>query len=878
MVPSRQRAHSLRLAYSAAQLQAGRRVWSTPDVVTLEAWITREVEARAASAGTSVPRTLSAAQEWLLWRQCAAEATREWDLINRRALAEALRRASALAADNGIDVYRFPFVPGTEPALLQEVQRAVDERCRALGAASIASAAAGLAGGGLTSPAQAAGFLRVSPRLASLLGVSQGAPAAEHAGLKRPKVVIAPDDLTELELIAQWCRAQIARRPEGRLLVVLPGSAGARERLATLIQQTLDPQPWLGFDSRSAHSVVAIEGGSPLARNPAVSHALSTLSWLSGEAGDFEAVSAWLRSPYWKTPDAGARARLDTSLRERASMQFDLTALAAEWRGASPAPAGARQIVSQISEAANALGRDRAPPRDWANRFRAALAVFGWPGDRPRNSQDQQTVMRFHELLDEFGQLAGVAGSLSLQSAVQCLVELAARTPYKGADEDPIVTLTPMFMDPIVRYDAVWVAGLHSEAFPEPVQPDPFLPLPAQLAAGIPAASAAGRLMEAHSLLKAWRAAAGELVLSAPARSGDLELLPSPLLSPWTTASRPASRRASAPVAEILWLPERIRRPGWLEAVDDRVGVEWDVERALPAGTTSLERQNTCPFRAYAELRLGSTELGVPDPGVDPRTRGKLLHAALQRFWTHLGNSAALCALSEAAESELTERCVNEAAREIWGDAQHPPPRVRERRRAVRLMRSLCKLERERAPFTVTGAELERTLSLPLRGPLSTAVARMSLRIDRIDRLESGGSAILDYKSGQARSTDWYGERPSHPQLLAYLAAVEEEVVALATVNVTAREVRFDGIARSAKLLPKVKGVLPPAGGDGEAWELRKGEWLECVERLAAGFVSGHAAVDPKQGACEHCHVKSVCRVGDRGDPELDLLEEAPDE
>jgi ATP-dependent helicase/nuclease subunit B len=874
VVPSRQRAHAVRLAYSAAQLQAGRRVWSTPDVVTLEAWITREVEARAAATGTQVPRTLSGAQEWLLWRQCAADATREWDLVNRRALAEALRHASALAADNGIDVHRLPLVPGTEPALLQEVQRAVDERCRALGAASVESAASWLSDNGLTSRLEAAGFLRVSPRLAAFMGVRPGARAGEEQGLKRPKVVIAPDDLTELELIAEWSRVQIARHPEARLLVVLPGSAGARERLATLIQQTLDPQPWFGFEGRSTHPIVAIEGGSPLARNPAVSHALSTLSWLSGEAGDFEAVSAWLRSPYWKVPDAGARARLDASLRERASMQFDLNALAAELRSASPASPGARQIAAQISEAANVLGQDSASPRDWSDRFRAALAVFGWPGDRARNSADQQTVMRFHELLDEFGQLAAAVGSLTSHNAVQCLLELAARTPYKGADDDPLVTITPMFVDPIVRYDAVWVAGLHSEVFPEPIQPDPFLPLPAQLAAGIPAASAAGRLTQARALLRAWRAAAGELVLSAPARSGDLELLPSPLLSPWITSSP----RASAPTVQTLWLPERIRRPGWLEAVDDRVGVEWDVDRPLPAGTTSLERQNTCPFRAYAELRLGSAELGAPDPGVDPRTRGKLLHGALQRFWAQVGHSLALCALSEALEGELIERCVSEAARDIWRDAQDPPPRVRERRRAVRLMRSLCKLERERAPFTVTGTELERALILPLKGPLNTATARMNVRIDRIDRLESGGSVILDYKSGQSQSTDWYGERPSHPQLLAYLAAVEEEVVALATVNVTAREVRFDGIARASKLLPKVKGVLPPQGGEGDAWELRKGEWLECVERLAAGFVSGHAAVDPKQGACEHCHVKSVCRVGDRADPELDLLEEMPDE
>src|SRR6185437_8067832 len=100
----------------------------------------------------------------------------------------------------------------------------------------------------------------------------------------------------------------------------------------------------------------------------------------------------------------------------------------------------------------------------------------------------------------------------------------------------------------------------------------------------------------------------------------------------------------------------------------DRVGVEWDVRCPLPAGTSSLERQNACPFQAYAVRRLGSSELAAPDPGVDPRVRGKLL----------FGDSLTLHALSEAAEIDLIEQCVSDAAREIWGEEQHPPPRVRE--------------------------------------------------------------------------------------------------------------------------------------------------------------------------------------------------------
>jgi hypothetical protein len=101
--------------------------------------------------------------------------------------------------------------------------------------------------------------------------------------------------------------------------------------------------------------------------------------------------------------------------------------------------------------------------------------------------------------------------------------------------------------------------------------------------------------------------------------------------------------------------------------------------------------------------------------------------------------------------------------------------------------------------------------------------------------------------------------------LLAYLAALGEDVVAMATVNVTAREVRFDGIASSAELLPKLKGVEAPFGAETrDPWAMRRQEWVSRVEQLAAAFVGGQAAVDPKPGACDYCHVASICRIADR--------------
>jgi ATP-dependent helicase/nuclease subunit B len=909
VVPSRQRAHAARLAHAAAELAQGRGVWATPDILPVEAWLTREIERHAATAGTEVPRLLSPAEEWFLWRQCAAEATGELELVNRGALAEALRRASAIAADYGINVRGaettsgsaprslsdsiLEDAPGTEAALLAEVQRAVDERCQSLGAATVASLTERLRSGidsrlhqGGEPRVVGSGFLTIPPRLRSLVSPSRemGAVAAVA-----PNAIIAADELDELERIAQWCKQHVEGSPDARILIMLPGAPGTRERLATLVRQAVRPSEWFRTEGSAVDSLVVIEGGVPLARVPAVAHALATLSWLGGNAGDFEAVSGWLRSPYWQTPGPLPRARLDLWLRERERMHFDLHELVGALGGAPSALAStARDISAQINKAAVALGQGSASPRDWSERFRAALEVFDWPGERARGSGEQQTVVRFHELLDEFGQLASAARSISRDSAIQWFTELATRTAFRPADDDAVITISSTLADPVVRYDAIWVAGLHAEAFPQPVQPDPFIPLAAQLAAGVPAASANGRLAEAHALISAWRAGADELVLSTPARSDDLELLPSPLLAEWFTDADDSGRRGASPhgapasattaPAASVWLPIRIHREGMLETFEDTVGPAWPIEKPLPSGTRSLELQNQCPFRAYAELRLGSTPLDAPEPGIAADLRGQLLHAALQKLWGRLHDSRGLASLSESALDAAIQRSVEEAADEtvrrsssnkrqvtalndmqgdLFGDPERSPALSRECRRATRLIRALCAVERERAPFRVESTELDSTLTL--------LGAQLRIRIDRVDALESGGRVILDYKSGRRTTADWYGERPSHPQLLAYLAALGEDVVAMATVNVTAREARFDGIANSAELLPKVRGVEGTFGTDPlDAWPIRRREWLSRVEHLAADFLAGRAVVDPKPGACDYCHVASICRISDR--------------
>ncbi len=861
VVPSRQRAHALRLAHAAAQLERGLAVWRSADVLPLEGWLTRQIERQAPGLQSGgLPRLLSSAEEWLLWRQCTAEATGALELVNRAALASDLRRAARLAAQLQLDLTALRAPAGTETAVLLEVNRAVEARCRALSAATLAGCQGRLPVLGEERTVLFGGFLSPLPALRSLIEArrAQGwetlLPTPSEAAGITPHVVMPSDELEELDRIAEWCRRRLSHEPHGRLLVVLPGPAGRRERLASLIRQALAPPEALSLRPVEGAAQVAIEGGDALPRRPAVAHALTSLGLLCGEPLPIERLGEWLLAPFWSEPPT-ARARLALWLRERAGLTLErqglLHALAA---APSPLETAARLVADRIGQAEAALRGSSGSPREWSERFREALSRLGWPGNRSLGSSEHQTMLRFRELLDEFGQLSAALGALGPGAALERLRELAGETAYRPADEDAAVTLTATLADPVVSYDGVWVAGLHSQAFPQPVAPDPFVPLAAQLDRGWPAASASGRLAEARMLLGAWRAATGQLVLSAPRRSEDLDLLPSPLLSRWQGAQEPEALGGEP----LGWLPVRLHRPDLTEPWTD-AGLPWPQAQPLPSGTRSLELQNQCPFRAYAELRLGALELASSEPGVAPEFRGRLLHAACQRLWDTLRDSRALGERAPGQLAELIGRCVQQALSALSVEPGPPPSQpalARERRRTERLMRQLCDLERERPAFSVRHTEYASHLDL--------AGVRLRVRMDRIDALEGGGLVILDYKSGQPVSGDWYGERPSHPQLLAYLTALGDDVVALATVNVTAREVRFQGIAAQDGVLPKVGAAKAPPGVQ-EAWPARVKEWRGQVQRLARDFAAGQARLDPKPGACEYCHLGSLCRVGDRG-------------
>ncbi len=859
VTPSPQRAAAIRLAYAVEQIARGKRAWRTPAALAFQSWLEREAF-RAADAGEAIPRPLRAAEEWLLWLEAAEEATaREGiplaSLASTGLLAESLRHAARVMFDWSIPLGALHGSARSESEALARAIERVEARSREARAAP-SHAIGGLLRGWRSGPVTFAGFGECSAARARWLQpAARPSPRArEHRNEDAPGRALtacASDPGEELELAASWCRSQLAADPGRRLLVVVSDLSVRRGEALRIFEQAIAPRASLSGDEESG--CAAIEGGEPLSGYPLVRHALAALEFLT-RALELEPLSAWLRASFWRVPAPEHRARLDAWLRHVLAIDVTPSELA---RALRSTPAGLGAAASEIGAAVDAavqvLGpvAERAPLRQWMQRFERALDALGWPGTRALTSAEQQTRVRLKESFADLVAIGGSVAALDGLEALRMLQALIARTPFAPQSGDAAVTLTGARSDPVVRYDGIWVAGLHAEAWPPPPAANPFIPLEAQIRAGIPGATARSSLERARDLLDRWRCSAPELVVSWPARIDDSDCLPSPLIAELSGLERWVPREQASTPARIIRATRRI------ESFRDSVGAPWPEGVPLPAGTRALDYQSLCPFRSYAELRLACVPLDVPRPGIDPRERGRLMHRALEHLWRELGGSEGLERRSASgALTPLIEQCVERAAAESLAapsTATTEAVRRRELRRIARLLLELAALERERPSFRVGALELTRTLAL--------GGARLDLRIDRIDELEDGTRIILDYKTGKPAPLDWLSDRLSDPQLLLYLLAVGGHVGALAAVYLTAGSITYRGMADRPGRLPRVPAVSRDESAPIAAWHDQIRRWQSLLEQLAREFLSGSAAVDPTQSACRICHLHTFCRV-----------------
>ena len=670
------------------------------------------------------------------------------------------------------------------------------------------------------------------------------------------------DTIEELHAAANWVRRLLTTDPSSRIAIVVPGLANQRATVERILDDVLVPASNMPGQT-SVRRPYRIAGGTGLPALPLVDAATLILKFLNKLAA-LEDFSRLLRSPFIHAvsrehPD---RASFDIWLREEGVDEFFVESLPYlitrffDRAGKRSRLTVIKSIFEKLAPEIQAATKTRAPS-DWATRFRKVLDLFGWPGETPLSRSEQRMAEKLQAAMSQFASLDPVIASLTLTEALSQLQVVLSRASFSlPASPEPVQVLTPAECNGLT-FDHLWVLGLHAEAWPEMPEANPFLPFSWLVEHKVPDATAEGRLATARIVTDNLLGSALDVMVSHPSRDQDRELQPSPLLPPshMTLTEDPE-------LTEARTYRQFLVGSAGLQVIEDGRGPKPQLGSAQAGGTRVFQLQAACPFRAFTELRLGARPWPESHPGLDKKSRGMLVHSALEILFSRITDADILRAT--VTGRSFRDQVVDAADKALERLERRRPTRLHEHHRLLEqtrltlLLLDWLRLEAQRPAFVRVGTEIRRKVEI--------AGLKVKVSVDRIDEVPGKGRVIIDYKSGTHRMSEWLGSRPDEPQLPLYALSETEPLAAVLFGQLRPGNPAFTGAAISDDIVPGVKAFddMTLASRTGVSWDTLKDTWRDVLISLAGEFMNGEARVDPKKGGntCRTCHLGTVCRIG----------------
>ncbi len=669
----------------------------------------------------------------------------------------------------------------------------------------------------------------------------------------------------EIKAAASWIRAELEENPNQCIALIVPDLKSRRNQIERLFSAEFEPQYQLP-DTPRYQCPFNISAGIPLSDTPVIQTALLLLKTLTGELDTLEWLTL-LHNPFVFNQTDIRRSLCDAELQIRRTGFAKLTAtqlkqiLVETEIQQDGALSSWVDALDQLIQERQRLSNHKAPLAYWIERAETLLASFQWPGARSLDSIEYQQVKRWRALLEEFAELSVICGEVSFETMAGMLNRYANGLEFQAESKKSPIQILGMLEGGGLAFDAIWLMGMNDRNWPPSPAPNPFIPIMLQVEQEMPHASAERELGFTKMLFSDYLQGTDKLIASYALWDKDQPLLPSPLLDntePFANSSEPGN---SYPHPYYNLLLEGI--PSSLTRISDANAPPINNSiKPIKGGAQILKDQAACPFKAFATHRLGARALDTPEHLLSASERGVLLHRALELVWKTTHTLQQLKELDIRALNTIINQAATSAVLRLAGkrpDLLGETLVNLEIERLHNLVHTWLKVEMDRQPFEVDATESAARVEL--------SGITLTLRIDRIDRLEDGSLVLIDYKTGECNIRQWQGERPDDPQLPLYSIslAVTNDVCALAFAQVNVDKQRFLGIARQQNV---ASGITPPEKI--KNWEMAREwpdlqvQWRAYLEALMTAFARGEANVDPKNGTtCRYCNLGSLCRVKD---------------
>ncbi len=831
---SRRLTRELRAAYESEQLRADRQTWHTPQIQYWDDWLAATLDT---ATSDRLKRLLNVGAATLLWEQCLGKSSRE-PLLSMTAIVRHARQAwqrmhdwrltldTVAAAAASRDEQWFVRAAKAYSESLQAGGWIDDAQLSAYCAAELTPAA--LAPG---MRIVHAGFDRLTPAqqflLQTLAEKGVEIAAAPQAGKSATTLYRSyVDQSSQWRAAGNWARQMLQSEPSARLAVIAPDLEADGDAISRQVREGFAPGWQLA--GPAYRRSVNLSYGKRLTEFPLLVAAEKVLRFAAGglRGGD---ISFLLRTPFVSADELPGRSRLELHLRsvpDRIWQPQDLLDLLSAKSQETDGLAWRQRLKCLVELQAEA--DSQLTPTRWAERFDQVLQAVGWPAVNKPDSDEFQLLNRWRQLLNEFAGLEHILPILNLAEAVRRLFQLAGATLYQPEAASGGLSLMGLLEASGMEFDYLWVGGMDSTRWPTSSQPLALLNRDLQRAAEMPDATPGDTLEFALRTLARLRHSAAELVFCWARGDGDTELLPSPLLG-LDADSNVIADSDDPGLHASNWTGSASCA---LLQPDNAPPVQSDEQ--VRGGAYTVQKMREEPFTAFVTGRLAVSELEPFRPGLSPRQRGIVLHDALQQLLIDKPTRSELAAWQAEDREVRIEKSAWRSLRHFTAHADDVLRQVLqlEKQRLQQLLQCFLDAEVDRAEFRIES--LEQQLELQV------GTVRLTLRIDRVDRLADDSLLIADYKSGSRKAfMNRKINAPANIQLSVYARASNESIGGLALIYLDSREIRYEGEGGSIDF-----GRIKP-----DEWHESLRRWCAEVDGLLVRFAAGETGVNQAQSA-----------------------------
>ncbi|MCW8193320.1 hypothetical protein F6455_00780 [Proteobacteria bacterium 005FR1] len=877
LTPNQRLRNRIREAFAATQGAVSR----TPPVYSLAEWLEQswnrlqvcEAETDPVNAGPVVANEL---QMQLIWKQTIESDGGEQPLFVSKRLVQ-----QAMEARRNLDLWQLPLervtaFGGVEDYPLPGWARSVESRLEALGLISREQSYRRLLAAFETGALPRLPVIHTErlgelpPLIQSLLETASDqlhvveSPARKSRGLR-----FAADSFEEeIRTAACWAHRHLQQNSQATVGIIVPDLGTRRDLVERLFCETFEA----GFYSPDQPRYTLpfnISTGTPLAQAPVIAAALQLLQL--GESGlEAKQLRKILNSPFWSESDEELpiRAALLETLEKKGQLRFSAAQLRstaqklAEQDNGDAARAFSRRLQTVGSERRRLSGA--ATPGIWVERILTILDGYGWPGGRTLDSVEYQQVRQFYSLLEQFASLDALQKNLPAGEATSLLAQLAHATPFQAeVRHSPVQILGSLEADGL-QFDACWVIGMTSQAWPPNPEPNPLLPIPLQRQYRMPRSSVEREVKFASALTEHYKCCADSVIFSHAVQMDEAQMLPSSLIADLPPATR--TEILDAPDVAAVGLPSlysRLESQRHLQLIECSHGPAFEAEPGTPVrgGTGILQQQARCPFDAFATYRLGARQPIEATLGLSPADKGSAVHGVMAKIWEILKDQETLT--REAANIEsLVEKAVDAVFADLSNAALELGDRYLqlEKARVNQLATEMLRRDLKREPFRVPG--IEEGLQAEFAG------LTFRLRMDRIDQTAAGHWLMIDYKTGNSVNVNqWLGERPDEPQLPLYALCYPEPISGISFACVRTAEPGYCGIVADevAGWDKRIKTPEQLKDPDCTDWPTLMATFKRNLTALATEYREGYAAVAPKSPTAVRysTHLLPLNRLGE---------------